>query len=58
MLHPYTETNTSSSGSVLASFSWQKKSAAHLAQSVQDPIACFIATEDGKIIIFALQSQY
>lgn len=61
MLHPYTDTNTTSSGSVLDSFSWQKKSAAHLAQSVQDPIACFIATEDGKkisIMLFTLQSLF
>ena len=52
MLHPVsTEISaTTKGGSVLEAFTWERKSAALMAMSVQDPIACFCASVDGMIM--------
>ena len=47
MLHPIS-TESTKGGSVLENFTWERKSAALMAMSIQDPIACFCATIDGK----------
>ena len=49
MLHPISTESMASSkgGSVLENFTWERKSAALMAMSIQDPIACFCASTDG-----------
>ena len=49
MLHPISAESTKGGGSVLENFTWERKSAALMAMSIQDPIACFCATIDGTI---------
>ena len=50
MLHPLAEVNSSRVRSVLDTFSWQRKNAAHLAETVKDPIACFFVTQEGECV--------
>ncbi len=45
MLHPLATPTIGKRGSVLDAYTWQRKGAAQIAESTQDPIACFIITQ-------------